>query len=1064
MKKIALAIGFVAFGLVAYAEKYSYYYYQVKSNGSIAITNTVSTIRGAVKIPSSINGMVVSEIGKDAFRARGGISSVVIPSGVKEIGKNAFKDCSNLTSFSFANLSADVRLGETFLQDTPVQSLTLPKGAELDDKDNKVVYDSDLRTIAFTSDVPPVYLDANLNMTNDVGKLKVKVNRIVIPYAADLATWKTLLPGYLARKGTITRSNPRVWIDSSAGGTVTVMAGTRRLTNGAAVAKGTKVTLTCTPKAGYAFARSFYQGNLSMAAKRTLTVPARDMSLGATFSSLEDEKAGFDSAVEAMRSAGFLNADSASSSGSVFLGDSSVYCVMGQAGRLLEARLSGSVNFQTPVTFALTGVPGGLSVVYDSGAYHLVGVPTSPVDLATAPAYAKLTTASGLSALFRINLQISDYDILSVPQSCPCGETTSVALEDLPGIASFADYTPTNAPAGFVWDFESTTPIAFTPTVPALRRVAMVRPAEALAKPYQELKYVEILATGVTSNHTNAAFAKVPAERTSPAGTKLSLNVKSWFSDGKTTAKVSGLPTGLKFNLSSLAISGTPTKAGTYTVTLTKTVSRKSVVQRFLWRITGAEAGFEFAENEDGLNLDYAAADNRATLIAGTAGSRLPSSIVPDDPLAKVTASGLPTGLTLVKREDGSYGFAGRATKPGTYVVTFAVTAPGGAVQRRRVEYTVVSHPLKGSYRGYVATPGVGIGSTVMTVDELGRGTLTLNEGSLKTIVKNTYANTMDWSGGASPKDGVFSYSFKLPRNTTKKLPARTCRFAYETSAKDGFVLKAVFVDTNCCGIVSSGKGATDEVFCHPYITAAQLSDAAYNPAEEGVAASYGLGFAYTNGTRRVGFHMTGLGTPSSRTLKLAGRLPAGKSFSASTVAVAGDYDADGFITRKESLAYAPVIVRDNDGKYYKITVPLTESNFGKDDARVQVWNGSAFADAEGAEYLVRPETAPASVKLFIESLTGSGKALLSSSLLTQTADFSTAGKVKVTGSTAVSVSFDKATLLTKFTFVNKKQTYRFEGVILGEGESAGIHGVLSRTADGKKFVYAKADIVKPVD
>lgn len=142
----------------------------------------------------------------------------------------------------------------------------------------------------------------------------------------------------------------------------------------------------------------------------------------------------------------------------------------------------------------------------------------------------------------------------------------------------------------------------------------------------------------------------------------------------------------------------------------------------------------------------------------------------------------------------------------------------------------------------------------------------------------------------------------------------------------------------------------------------------------------------------------------------------------------------------------------------------MVVSEIGKDDARGQVWNGSAFADAEGAEYLVRPETAPASVKLFIESLTGSGKALLSSSLLTQSADFSTAGKVKVTGSTAVSVSFDKATLLTKFTFVNKKQTYRFEGVILGEGESAGIHGVLSRTADGKKFVYAKADIVKPED
>lgn len=1053
MKHFIYSLVLMGLGFCAHAEKYSSYYYEVKSNGSIAITNTVSSLKGVVKIPSTIDGKTVTEIGKDAFAAHPGITSVTIPSGVKEIGKDAFKDCSNLTTFSFANLRAKVRLGETFLQDTAVTSVTLPQEAELDDKDCKVLYDSDLTTVSFTGLVPPTFLDDNLNATNSTGKLKVKINKIVIPAAADLSLWKTLLPKYLARKGVISRSNPRVWIDSAEGGAVTVMSGTRRLTNGSTIAKGSKVTVTCTAKTGYVFSRSLYQGAVSLAAKRTLTVPAADMTFGAKFVTAEEEQQGFNTAVKAMRTLGVLNADTALSSGTITVGDTEYNCVFGQAGQVVESKLSGTDNLLSPITFTLTGLPTGLSVVYSAGAYHLVGVPTASLDFATAPAYVKMSTVSGLSALFRINLQVTDYDVVAVKQSCPVGETTAIAAADLPDLTAFADYTTTNAPAGFVWDLASETPITFTPTAPALRKIALVRPAEALAKTYEERKYVEILATGVTSNHVNAAFAKVPAERTSPAGTKLSLNVKSWFSDGKTSAKVSGLPTGLKFNLSALSISGTPTKAGTYTVTLTKTVSRKSVVQRFLWTITGTHADFSFAENQDKLNLDFVAANNHATLIAGTPGSRLATSLIPDDPQAKVSVSGLPTGLTLVKKADGSYGFAGRATKPGTYVVTFAVTAPGGEVQRRRIEYTVVSHPLKGSYRGYVATPGVGIGSTVMTVDELGRGTLTLTEGSLKTVVKNVYATTSDWSGDEAPSDGLFAYAFKLPANSSRKLPTRTCRLAYETVKSTNFLEKVAVSDTNLCAIVSSGKGATTELCCLPYLTTAQIADADFNPNGDAVAASYGLGFTYTNGTKQAGFYLTGVGTPTSRSVKLAGRLPAGKTFSASTVAV--DYGS-------ATLAYAPVILKDTDGKYYKLVVPLNEANFGKGPATVQVWNGATFADCEGASYQVRPETLAASVKLFVEALTGGDKALLNSSLLSQLADFSVAGKVKVPSATAASVSYNRTSGLVKFTLVIKKQTYTFEGVVLCEGESAGIRGILSRTSDGKKFVYAPAAIVKP--
>lgn len=1061
MKSRALVVmcGLVA-SLCAPADQYGKLLYEVSGDGTVAITNSMVGIKGALTIPSTIDGARVVEISKGAFQGRTGLTSVVIPSSVTTIATDAFKDCAGLTVMKFADLRAEVLLGKTALQDSEVETLTLPRGIQIKDKS---FYDSDLRTVAFTGMEPPGatgLLDTALNAVNDENKLKVKVSKVLIPYAADLGLWTNSLPLFLSRKGVVARSNPRLWIEPSEGGTVSVVSGSRTVADAGTVSKGSKITYSCKPAAGYVFAKSTFQGEDSFLSKRTVVVPGADMTLSATFVTREAEKEAFDGMIAVMQADGLLNQDNASALAVVRVGEKDINCVQGCVGQCLWAELRGSEALLSQLKTAQVGLPAGLSVIYDKGAYFLVGVPSSTVDFAKAPAYLTLSTASGFSARLRLNLQVLAAATVRLPD-CLCGQTNAFTAVDVPEFKDYEGFSPVSVPVGFAWDFASETPVTFLPTAPALHKVAMARRVEQFGKTFVEQKYLEVKAVNRTSQHVNEAFAGVPEELVSDAGVKLTQSVSAWFADAKTTASVSGLPAGLAFNLKKLLISGTPTKAGTFVVTLKKTIRKKSVVQRFLWTIEPQDASFVVEVQPDAKNLSFAADANKATILAGAAGQTLGSAVIAEMPLAKVTATGLPKGLSLVKQADGTYALSGRATKVGTYLVLYTATAPGGSVQYRRIEYTVAAHPLKGSYRGYVATPDVGVGLSSLTVDELGRASLTLTEGSLKSVVKNVYATTEDWFGGLSPSEGRFAYEFTLPANKTRKLPARTCRLVYGTALQaDGCVVKYLGEGTNACAIVSSGRGATPQVRCWPYLTADLLASEGYNAKGVSVDSAYAYGYDYVAAEKGLGLYLTALGTPASRTVKVTGRLPAGKSFSASTVAVALDREDGASVARDETLAFAPVLVKDTDGTCYMITLPLAEGDFGKDSAKVQVWSGTEFADGASGVHSVRTFELPASVLEFVQSISeGNATTVLQSSLVEVPLDFSVPGKVKVDGGTPLAVAYGRTTGFVKFSFKRGKASCVFEGVLLDDGESGVVRGVLSRTTDGKKFSYARAVI-----
>ena len=77
----------------------STYSYVIKDDGTVTITRYSGTDTDIV-IPQSIDGKMVTSIGRDAFEGCSGLTSISIPEGVTRIGYSAFEGCSGLTSIS----------------------------------------------------------------------------------------------------------------------------------------------------------------------------------------------------------------------------------------------------------------------------------------------------------------------------------------------------------------------------------------------------------------------------------------------------------------------------------------------------------------------------------------------------------------------------------------------------------------------------------------------------------------------------------------------------------------------------------------------------------------------------------------------------------------------------------------------------------------------------------------------------------------------------------------------------------------------------------------------------
>ena len=87
----------------AEGKTYGIYTYEVSSDNKVTITDCKESAKGAITIPSEIDGKSVTSIGHSAFDGCRGLTSITIPNSVTSIGDWAFEHCTGLTSINVAS-------------------------------------------------------------------------------------------------------------------------------------------------------------------------------------------------------------------------------------------------------------------------------------------------------------------------------------------------------------------------------------------------------------------------------------------------------------------------------------------------------------------------------------------------------------------------------------------------------------------------------------------------------------------------------------------------------------------------------------------------------------------------------------------------------------------------------------------------------------------------------------------------------------------------------------------------------------------------------------------------
>ncbi len=184
----------------------------------------------------------------------------------------------------------------------------------------------------------------------------------------------------------------------------------------------------------------------------------------------------------------------------------------------------------------------------------------------------------------------------------------------------------------------------------------------------------------VTNPSGNTVTVTNPGNQTSTVGSAASLQIHASDSGGATlTYSASGLPAGLSINSSSGLISGTPTTAGTSSVTVTATDS------------TGASgsASFSWTVNSQTGNTVTVTNPGNQTSTVGTAVSlQIHATDSASGQTLTYSASGLPAGLSI---SSSSGLISGTPTTAGTSSVTVTATDTTGASGSASFSWTVNS-------------------------------------------------------------------------------------------------------------------------------------------------------------------------------------------------------------------------------------------------------------------------------------------------------------------------------------------------------------------------------------
>ena len=449
---------------------------------------------------------------------------------------------------------------------------------------------------------------------------------------------------------------------------------------------------------------------------------------------------------------------------------------------------------KTPYTVKALGLPAGLKLVGNKAVkdkkgkvtkkanveWWIEGVPTAPLDFYTNPPYLVIT-ANGATRTETLPLEVNAQEVTDLGELA-LGETVNTNGW-LAGVEK--GWTVSGLPTGLKFATKKVTKKSGKKTVTVAEAYAVygkttkaglftITAKKKTGAYYETLKFrVLVRPAPVDRAIFGEELTNIMTMAYVPFEWYLTNDVSAV---GGKVAKVAGLPTGLTFaaantysdkkntklKQSAQTIVGKPTKPGTYVVTFTKNVKsgKKTVAKtaQILWVVEPNDVEPELDFNTEGGEIVSGSVGLKyGDLLAFSATSN-----------ATVTASGVPSGIKLVKL-DGSagglalpgqaaWGFQGFTTKAGTYLVTVKATLNGKTVtQRLALKVEGLPAWAKGTYNGYVRGSGTPAASGEEESGESAaspRGLATVTVSTVGKISGKFYEGGTNWTLTAASYTG----------------------------------------------------------------------------------------------------------------------------------------------------------------------------------------------------------------------------------------------------------------------------------------------------------------------
>jgi hypothetical protein len=335
------------------------------------------------------------------------------------------------------------------------------------------------------------------------------------------------------------------------------------------------------------------------------------------------------------------------------------------------------------LTYAATGLPSGMQI--DTASGRIFGVPTTTHSYSVSVSVTDGTLTATQTFTWTI-VAVNVPPTLAAPgnPTSTVGQAVSFQLQGADIDGDPLTYWASGVPAGLQLN-TSTGQIAGMPTAAGTFSVTATV-SDGAQSASRSFTWTVLAAP-------SAPTLAAPGNQTGTVGQPATLQLQGADANGDTLIyTTSGLPPGLQLNPVSGLVSGTPTAAGTYSVTAQVSDGALAASRSFTWSVapqnvapTLSVLSSQSTAEGDPVALDVQGADANG------------------DPLT-YAASGLPPGLQM---SPGTGRISGTATASGTYTVT-VVVSDGGLSAERSFTWTVVPRT--------VAARGTGSRSTANAV------------------------------------------------------------------------------------------------------------------------------------------------------------------------------------------------------------------------------------------------------------------------------------------------------------------------------------------------------------